>query len=282
LPGGLTTLIDASGVENAPHVLDRWWMMVTEGYSTAPQANTSFTYRDGEWNTGTNMIVESTLELERFIGTQWQMLPTVISTGTNNLSTNAQPLVSSIWTAAELASPLPIELISLTGQRLNDQVVILNWLTATERNNAGFEVWRMIEGEAEFSEVGWVSGAGDSQGSIAYEIMDGNVAQVTSYYQLKQIDHDGEYAWTPVVAVAGAEPIGRFFAYPNPASDRVQLAGLPANAIGVTMHDASGRLVRHWGATQNIGGLHELQRGTYMISAMDEDGSVITTRLVLE
>ncbi|MBK7556277.1 MAG: hypothetical protein IPI55_17275 [Flavobacteriales bacterium] len=56
LPTGLTSLTDLSGTENAPNVVDRFWPMRTDDYSIPPTATITFTYRDGEWNTGTNTI----------------------------------------------------------------------------------------------------------------------------------------------------------------------------------------------------------------------------------
>lgn len=280
LPAGMPALIDVSGVENAPNVLDRWWIMESVNYTTAPVGTTTFTYRDSEWSTGTNTIVEAGLQLERQQGV-WSMLPTVINTGGNTLIASGVPLSTSIWTAAEIGSPLPVELLSFTGERVNEHEVMLNWSTATEQNNAGFEVWRMIEGEEEFAEVGWVDGAGESQALINYALPDENSTTRTSYYQLKQVDHDSQFEWSPIVAVSGSGVERRFVAFPNPARDRVVLAGLPEGVERISMIDAAGRTVRVWGTTQELDGLGDFERGVYTV-VVESPEEVKTLRVVLE
>lgn len=280
LPAGMPALIDVTGAENAPNVLDRWWILESDNYTAAPVGTTTFTYRDSEWSTGTNTIVEAGLQLERQQGV-WSMLPTVINTGGNTLIASGVPLSTSIWTAAEIGSPLPVELLSFTGERVNESEVLLNWSTATEHNNAGFEVWRKVEGEEEFSEVAWVDGAGESQSVINYALPDGNSTARTSYYQLKQVDHDGQFEWSAIVAVKGSGADVQLVAYPNPARDRVVLVGLPEGVASISMIDAAGRIVRAWGNTRELEGLAAFERGVYTVVVESAD-EVKTLRVVLE
>ena len=177
---------------------------------------------------------------------------------------------------------LPVELLSFTGERINEREVRLDWSTATEHSNAGFEVWRRIEGEADFSEVGWVDGAGDSQQFISYSHPDVNATTKTSYYKLKQVDHDGQSDWSPVVAVEGAGVASLLVAHPNPARDMIILSGLPEHTASITLHDASGRLVKQWLNTTMLDGLGALDRGVYLLSATDAEGRPVTVRVVLE
>lgn len=280
LPAGMPSLIDVTGNENAAHVLDRWWVLETGNYTTAPVANTTFTYRDSEWSTGTNTIVEGALQLERQQGT-WSLLPTVTNTIANTLQTTGVPLATAFWTAAELGSPLPVELLSFTAERVGVSEVALDWSTATESNNAGFEVWRMVEGEAAFTNIAWVDGQGDSRTTTYYGLPDTKAASATSYYQLKQVDNDGRATWSPIAAVAGVASEVRLVAYPNPAHDRVVLAGLPVGTSRIGLFDASGRAVRAWGGTTEIDGLSDLERGVYTIVVESTEG-IQSVRLVLE
>lgn len=277
LPTGMASLIDVSGSENAPNVLDRWWVMESAGYATAPVATTQFTYRDNEWNTGTNTIVESTLQLERQMGA-WTMMPTVINTATNTLTTIGQPLLTSSWTAAELGSPLPVELLSFTGERMNDREVMLRWSTASENNNAGFQLWRMIEGEEEFTEIAWVDGAGDSQSLLDYELIDDNATTKTSYYRLKQVDNDGQFEWSAVVAVAGVMSTADVRLYPNPCSEVLSFSGLPSDAQARIV-DASGRTVMEPAMQAGVLDVSILVPGSYAFIATTTDGT-ITARFI--
>lgn len=281
LPTAVPSLVDVSGMENAPNVLDRWWVMESGNFTASPIATTTFAYRDGEWSTGTNTITESALQLERQMGV-WNMFPTVTDIAANTLTATGIPLMTSSWTAAMLAAPLPVELLSFTGKRLNEREVQLDWSTATEQNNAGFEVWRMIEGEDDFTEVGWADGAGNSQQLINYLHPDNNRASKTSYYKLKQVDTDGQYEWSTLVAVEGAGFAAQLVAYPNPARDVITLIGLPENTTTITMHDASGRLVKQWSSTTMLTELGVLERGVYLLNALDADGGVFGVRVALE
>ena len=181
-----------------------------------------------------------------------------------------------------MGAPLPVELLSFTATRINDHEVRLDWTTATEHNNAGFEVWRMIEGEDDFTEVAWVDGAGNSQQLIGYTHPDDNAATKTSYYKLRQVDHDGQSEWSPVVAVEGAGVSSQLVAYPNPARDVIMLSGPPERTASITLHDASGRVVEQWINTTMLDGLGALERGVYLLRAADMEGHSMSTRVVLE
>jgi len=177
---------------------------------------------------------------------------------------------------------LPVELLSFTARRINELEVQLEWQTATEHNNAGFEVWRMIQGEEDFAEVGWLDGAGDSQENIAYMYMDPNATTPTSYYRLKQVDSNGAFSWSATVAVEGSGAQAQWLAYPVPAHDVLHLKGLPAATLDIQLYDASGRLVSEWGRTEVLDGLERLARGVYALSVLGADGTRTTSSVVLE
>lgn len=280
LPTAVPSLVDVSGMENAPNVLDRWWVMESGNYATAPVANTTFTYRDSEWSTGTNTIVESALQLERQQGV-WTMFPTVTNIGANTLTASSIPLTTSSWTAAMMGTPLPVELLSFTAERTSEREVMLHWTTATEHNNAGFQVWRMIEGEQGFTEVGWVDGAGDSQSLISYEQPDENATGKTSYYKLKQVDHDGQFAWSPIAAVEGTHVQADIVLYPNPARGEFFIQGDLGQWSGVHLIDASGRVVHQWSSHGRFG-LEGIPAGVYSVRAITTDGSAQVGRLVVQ
>ena len=79
---------------------------------------------------------------------------------------------------------LPVELTSFTAQNINNEVV-LNWQTATELNNYGFNIQR--NGET----IGFVSGYGNSTSPKSYSFIDIPNSSGTYSYRLEQIDNDG-------------------------------------------------------------------------------------------
>ena len=57
-------------------------------------------------------------------------------------------------------SPLPVELLNFEAQAVNNEYVQLDWSTATEINNDGFEVLRSTDG-VNFERIAWVDGNGN-------------------------------------------------------------------------------------------------------------------------
>ncbi|SFU97383.1 Por secretion system C-terminal sorting domain-containing protein [Pontibacter akesuensis] len=154
--------------------------------------------------------------------------------------------MAQVWyDAIAPISVLPVEFISFDATHAQGRV-LLKWSTASEDNNSHFEVERMQEGQA-FRRVGTVAGAGNSQLRRRYTFQDATAPAGTLYYRLKQVDHDGTYEYSKVVAIqhgrTGEIPS---ILYPNPSSGEgaVQLnAGgfSPEASVGITLFDAFGR-----------------------------------------
>jgi hypothetical protein len=87
---------------------------------------------------------------------------------------------------------IPIELTSFKGVLL-DNLVRLDWTTATETNNAGFEILRFAQNDCGWEKVGLVPGFGTTTQPKSYSFGDENVTTGTYKYRLKQIDFDGSF-----------------------------------------------------------------------------------------
>ncbi len=115
----------------------------------------------------------------------------------------------------------PVELSSFT-VNVKGNKVELNWATATEVNNYGFEILRSVAGvqHSEWETIGFVEGHGSSNSPKYYSYVDNPIDKGRYSYTLKQIDLDGEFKYSDVVSV----DLGSFtkFAlkqnYPNPFS----------------------------------------------------------------
>ncbi len=126
---------------------------------------------------------------------------------------------------------VPVELTSFTAT-VNGKEIILNWSTATEINNMGFEIQRSTEGK-EFFTVGFISGHGTTTEQQNYKYADKNFENGKYYYRLKQVDYDGSYEYSDVV-----EAEFRAFSsylleqnYPNPFN--------PTTSIGFALQNKS-------------------------------------------
>ena len=110
---------------------------------------------------------------------------------------------------------VPVELISFTHRIVNGKV-ILDWVTATELNNLGFEIQRSADNNI-FTTIGFVEGKGTTTTNQYYSFTD-NYAASTVYYRLKQVDFDGSYNYSQVIEVNGVTVSTIYLEqnYPNP------------------------------------------------------------------
>jgi hypothetical protein len=97
--------------------------------------------------------------------------------------------------------PLPVELISFSAKSINNSKIEISWATATEENNAGFEVERSINGK-DFVKIGFVHGKGTTTEIQNYIYVDDLMNSEKQYYRLKQIDYSGLFTYSDVIFVA--------------------------------------------------------------------------------
>ncbi len=111
---------------------------------------------------------------------------------------------------------VPVELTSFGATSIGTDVE-LNWTTATETNNQGFEVQRMSDGGS-FGQVGYTAGFGTTTEPKAYSFTDSKLEAGNYTYRLKQIDFDGSYEYSDEVNVDVELPLEYSLEqnYPNP------------------------------------------------------------------
>jgi hypothetical protein len=114
---------------------------------------------------------------------------------------------------------LPVELTSFTAA-VSDDVVILNWKTATEVNNYGFEV-ESSNDKLSWSKIGFISGHGNSNSPNSYIF---TAVDVAKYYRLKQLDVDGGFEYSEIVEVGINLVYQLLQNYPNPFNPRTTIS----------------------------------------------------------
>ena len=80
--------------------------------------------------------------------------------------------------------------------------ISLNWITATELNNSGFDIERtssLTSSQQSWQKIGFVSGNGTSTEVHYYSFIDPNPFVGKSYYRLKQIDFDGSSEYSSIL-----------------------------------------------------------------------------------
>ncbi|MBK7629356.1 MAG: hypothetical protein IPJ23_01245 [Ignavibacteriales bacterium] len=111
---------------------------------------------------------------------------------------------------------VPVELTMFSGV-FEDGKVNLQWITATELNNFGFEIERRDDYSV-YEKIGFVNGNGTSTNRVTYNFLDQNLSSNRYYYRLKQLDFDGSFEYSSEVAVdiITLNDFKLFQNYPNP------------------------------------------------------------------
>lgn len=121
-------------------------------------------------------------------------------------------------------APVPVELISFTAD-VNENNITLNWSTATETNNQGFDVERFVE-SLKWEKIGFVQGSGTTTELRSYSFVDENVTEGKYSYRLKQIDFDGSFEYSDVVEIEVGTPNQYSLEqnYPNPFNPTTRIS----------------------------------------------------------
>jgi len=169
----------------------------------------------------------------------------------------------SIWTLASTSTenPLPITLVDFTAKPENG-LVRLDWVTASEHENAFFTVERSVDGIT-FDYVLDVPGAINSNVPLSYTDLDLAPHQGLSYYRLRQTDTDGSTTASPMVAVMlGARPLLVF----GNSDQLTAVHNFPAGSRYALL-DMMGRIIKEGSTTSDgrtdLGSLG-LSRGAYL------------------
>ncbi|MFZ2866177.1 MAG: T9SS type A sorting domain-containing protein [Ignavibacteriaceae bacterium] len=119
------------------------------------------------------------------------------------------------------SNSIPVELTSFTARIINEYVR-LDWITAAELNNSGFEIEKRTSSNQSvtgmWNTIGFVPGFGTSTEKHIYLFDDKNLEVGKYQYRLKQIDFDGTYKYSDIAEINFVLP-AEFSVkqnYPNP------------------------------------------------------------------
>ena len=157
------------------------------------------------------------------------------------------------------ASILALTWVSFDGNA-NGSNVVLNWKTADEKNTAGFMIERSADGK-NFEQIGNLKAAGS--GNNSYDYTDAAAASGNNYYRLKQIDNDGTFQYSKVIAVSVRKETAQVTLFPNPAKDVLNVKS--NTPVAIAIYNMSGALVAAQDATTDASvNISALPEGFYV------------------
>ncbi len=142
------------------------------------------------------------------------------------------------------SAPLPVTVVYFNGYKKEDYGV-LEWKTAAEYNNKGFEVEKSYDG-INFFKIGFVTGAGNSSVASNYVFSDRTKLTSTQFYRLRQIDFDSRSVYSNTVLVkADFNNVLDLLSVTNPFNTTINLLFTKplTQKINIELFDISGKLV---------------------------------------
>lgn len=148
-----------------------------------------------------------------------------------------------IENGAAACSVLPVTLLYFSGEKENNNNKLL-WSTATEINNDYFELERSYDA-LNFEKIVKIDGAGNSSNILNYNQFDFNFDRTkpVSYYRLKQVDFDGQFSYSNIVALENYTKFGDILIYPNPANNFLNLTNSNNELTVFQIYSVEGKLI---------------------------------------
>ncbi|MEP7145221.1 MAG: T9SS type A sorting domain-containing protein, partial [Ferruginibacter sp.] len=182
-----------------------------------------------------------------------------------------------------ISSTLPVSLVSFTAKAENEKVQ-LQWKTASEINNAFFDVEHSSDG-VNFMAIGRIAGKGTTNLEQSYQFLHETPVNGNNYYQLRQVDIDNRYKYSGIVQVS--VKINRIFVtgiYPNPVKNMLQFSVIAPEKtkISIQVNDMAGRMVLQQQQYINNGenklklNVSPLTGGIYYLQVTDQTGGKIS------
>jgi len=181
------------------------------------------------------------------------------------------------FSTALTVTPLPVTLEYFNAAKAGDYA-LLNWSTAKELMNRGFEIERSAEGKnwGSIGTVASLASGGNSTNRLAYTFTDKAPLEGKNFYRLKEIGMDSKdnYSQVSMVIFAGKQGIR---VYPNPVTNRLTVDGL-TNAATLKVLNIAGRTVKTFnvpsGTQKQEVDMTALAPGLYFIQVINEQGII--------
>jgi hypothetical protein len=197
---------------------------------------------------------------------------------TSNANITHQINYTATGVEIEVTAVLPVEMTYFKGSQTVEGN-LLEWATATEENNSGFEIQRSIDSK-NWETIAFVEGNGTSLEVNNYEYLDVNIASNSNYYRLKQIDLNGAFEFSKIVVIQNENQKSvTWKAYPNPVYSQLTIEGFQGV---VTIYNLLGQPLKTIKIQNDVEQISfsDLEDGQYLIEMMGTNGTKTIQRII--
>ena len=155
--------------------------------------------------------------------------------------TDANACTKTVPVSIKVEGALPVDLINFAAKTVATGVEV-TWTTTSESNSSHFELLHATE-KGEFKPLTKVTALGDSKTGKRYAFLHKNAVNGQNYYQLLQVDKNGDTKDYGVKQVNFSQAKEEVELYPNPASHAITVK-FPANVYSqLQVVDMLGKVV---------------------------------------
>ena len=186
-------------------------------------------------------------------------------------------------------APIPVKFLHVNAQKKGSGVTI-NWATATEINNAYFDVEKSIDGGTNWIAINRTKGSINSSVIRNYTAYDAKPAIGSNLYRIKQVDLDGtsKYSTTVQFKLAIEKTDVSVLANPFTTNITVDFLSERNQVIHTRLFDNTGKIVNSQKISVSKGSSRKsietghLSRGIYILQVSDENGKAIISEKLIK
>jgi hypothetical protein len=274
------------GAAFTTNVVNRTWI-INEAVAGGSNSTVTLQWDAANETPGFN---RSNAYVSRFNGVSWNGNTASPASGTNPYTLARTGITSFSPFGVASGGVLPVELLTFNATKARRNVDV-SWSTASEKNSSHFMVERSSDGMTFETVSAKIKSAGNSNTLQSYTFTDINAAEFANrnndviYYRLKQVDIDGTYEYSDLVAVVFNEDIEIVTgALPNPFTEKLlAVVSTKTGCIAeIRLTDAMGKTIQSFNVFCNAGdnkieipGVEQLYSGVYFLSITLDDNTFV-------